>query len=194
VIRQPPPQFRAATSGQGEDEHPRFSETLVIASGNTLRRDDGVGTKVAEAIQTLKVPGVRVILCHQLVPELAEPISQASRVVFVDAEVGGAGEVGLYPLAAGTGRQILAHALAADSLLGMAGRLYGRTPPGWSLTIPAHEMGFGEHLSAPARRGVEQAIEMLTAFLADASNRREGLCSSRIRSDRKAIQPPPCHA
>src|SRR5687767_15002380 len=69
------------------------SKLLVIGYGNTLRRDDGVGPRVAETVGALRLPGVRTLVCQQLSPEHAEPISQADAVVFVDAAVDAPGEV-----------------------------------------------------------------------------------------------------
>ena len=54
---------------------------LVIGYGNTLRGDDGVGPRVAEAVGKLNLPGVRTLICQQLSPEHAELISQARAVV-----------------------------------------------------------------------------------------------------------------
>jgi hydrogenase maturation protease len=63
--------------------------TLVIGYGNPLRRDDGFGYQVARRLAEL-LPADRadVIACHQLTPELAEPISRSELVIFVDARQG----------------------------------------------------------------------------------------------------------
>ena len=50
---------------------------LVIGYGNVLRHDDGVGPRVAEAIEELNLPGVRTLVCQQLSPEHAEPVARA---------------------------------------------------------------------------------------------------------------------
>ena len=63
------------------------AELLVIGYGNTLRGDDGVGPRVAEAVEKLNLPGVRTLVCQQLSPEHADPISRVRKVVFVDAIV-----------------------------------------------------------------------------------------------------------
>ena len=60
---------------------------LVIGYGNTLRGDDGVGPHVAEAIGAMRLPEVHTIVCQQLSPEHAAPISLAETVIFVDAAV-----------------------------------------------------------------------------------------------------------
>ncbi len=68
---------------------------LVIGYGNTLRGDDGVGPRVVEAIEKLNLPGVRTLVCQQLSPEYADPVSRAHTVVFVDAAVDAPREVQL---------------------------------------------------------------------------------------------------
>ena len=42
---------------------------LVIGYGNTLRGDDGVGPRVAVAVEDLQLPGVRTLVCQLLTPE-----------------------------------------------------------------------------------------------------------------------------
>ena len=60
---------------------------LVVGYGSALRSDDTAGRYVAEAIERRALPGVTVSTPTQLVPELAELIARATRVVFVDASV-----------------------------------------------------------------------------------------------------------
>ena len=68
---------------------------MVLGYGNTIRRDDGVGPKVADAIAALALAGVRTLACALLTPELADPISQVKAVIFVDAAVDAPREVQL---------------------------------------------------------------------------------------------------
>jgi hydrogenase maturation protease len=72
---------------------------LVIGYGNTLRGDDGVGPRVAEAVRALRLPGVSTLVCQMLTPEHAAPISLAQTVIFVDAAVDAPKDVQLRPLA-----------------------------------------------------------------------------------------------
>ena len=81
-----------------ENNQPAGGDFLVIGYGNTLRGDDGVGPRVAEAIHQLALPGVRALVCPMLTPELADPISRAHTVIFVDAAVDAPKEVQLRPL------------------------------------------------------------------------------------------------
>ena len=110
---------------------------LVIGYGNTLRRDDGVGPKVAEAVAALALPGVRALACPLLTPELAEAVSQARVVIFVDAAVDAPREVQLRKLAPAGTSQIMAHAASPATLLALARDVFGHAPEAWWLTIPA---------------------------------------------------------
>ena len=142
---------------------PTASETglLVIGYGNELRGDDGVGPKVAEALDQLRLPGVRTISCHQLTPELAEPVSRAARVVFVDATVNREGGIGLTELKPEETGAAMVHVADPRSLLALARDVFGHCPSAWWLTIPVETMEFGDALSPAARRGVERALQTI---------------------------------
>ena len=140
---------------------------LVIGYGNTLRGDDGVGPKVAEAVEALKLPGVRTFTCQQLSPEHAEVISQAGRVVFVDAAVDVPKEVQLRELVPGDTTQLMAHAADPRTMLALARDVFGHVPQAWWLTIPVVNLEFGEELSPEAKRGFVEAIEKIRSLSND---------------------------
>ena len=131
---------------------------LVIGYGNTLRRDDGVGPGVAEAVAGLALPGVRTLACPLLTPELAEAVSQAHVAIFVDAAVDAPREVQLRTLAPAGSSQVMAHAASPATLLALARDVFGHAPEAWWLTIPVEDLGIGEELSPLARRGFEIAV------------------------------------
>ena len=144
---------------------------LVIGYGNELRSDDGLGPKIAAAIEQEHMAGVQVITAHQLTPELAEPISAADAVIFIDAAIQRLDRVkgeGLDPSVVvrvlspgGVGSpeaQFRAHGNTPELLMGLAVRLFGKCPPGWSITVPAADFGFGETLSASAQAAVPLAL------------------------------------
>jgi hydrogenase maturation protease len=58
---------------------------LIIGYGNPLRGDDGVGWQIADQLARLAGDSAKVLIVHQLTPELTEPISAADLVVFIDA-------------------------------------------------------------------------------------------------------------
>jgi hydrogenase maturation protease len=147
------------------------SALLVIGYGNTLRGDDGVGTRVAEAVGALRLPGVRTLICQQLSPEHAEPLSQAHTVVFVDAAVDAPKEVQLRPLEPGETTQLMAHAADPRTMLALARDVFGHAPRAWWLTIPAVNLEFGEELTPAARRGLEAAVEKIQSLAAESGGR-----------------------
>ena len=144
---------------------------LVIGYGNTLRGDDGVGPRVAEAIEKLNLPGVRTLICQQLSPEYADPVSRAHTVVFVDAAVDAprlprrcastAGEVQLRKLEPGESSQLMAHAADPRTMLALARDVFGHAPQAWWLTIPAVKLDFSETLTPEAQRGFAEAVEKI---------------------------------
>ncbi|HUA36897.1 MAG TPA: hydrogenase maturation protease [Candidatus Sulfopaludibacter sp.] len=137
---------------------------LVIGYGNPLRCDDGVGLKVAEAIEELHLPGVRTLICHQLSPEHAEPIARARVAIFVDAAVDAPQEVRLRKLEPNESSQLMAHAADPRTMLALARDVFGHCPEAWWLTIPAVKLGFGEELSPVARHGYEVALNQIRAL------------------------------
>lgn len=141
---------------------------LVIGYGNELRGDDGVGPAVAREVDAWGLPDVSARWSHGLVPELAEPISRADAVVFVDAKIGGAA-VEVSELAPGPAPR-LGHHSEPRWLLRLAEVIGGRAPRAWLLTIPADDFGPGEGLSERARRGMADALERIHELRQRASS------------------------
>jgi len=136
----------------------------VIGYGNTLRGDDGVGPRVAEALGELDIPGVRSLVCPMLTPELADPISRAHTVIFVDAAVDAPDEVQLRKLEPNESSQLMAHAADPRTMLALSRDVFSHTPRAWWLTIPAVKMDFCEELSPQARRGFWEAMEKIRSI------------------------------
>lgn len=138
--------------------------TLVIGYGNPLRGDDGVGPFVAGHF------GPDAIACHQLTPELAEPISRADRIIFVDAHAG-------VPAGKITIRQVVPRTMAAihryepETLLAFSQQLYGRAPAAILIGIGTASFEFGEDLSPAARRAARAALRAIHKFTAGPRSR-----------------------
>jgi hydrogenase maturation protease len=143
---------------------------LLVGYGNTLRSDDGVGPKVVEAIAALKLPGVETLIYDLLTPEVADPISRADTVVFVDAAIEASAEVQLRALSPADSSQVMAHAANPRTVLALARDVFGHTPKAWWLTIPVKDIGIGEHFSNLARKGVGRAIQKIRDLQQACSN------------------------
>lgn len=134
------------------------SHLLIIGYGNTLRGDDGVGPRVAEAISSLALKGVLALACPQLSPEHADLIACAEAVVFVDGSIDGSREVRLQPVRPAKTSQVMAHAANPRTMLALARDVFGHAPKAWLLTIPMSNSGFTESLSPVAEIGRQRAI------------------------------------
>jgi hydrogenase maturation protease len=136
---------------------------LVIAWGNPLREDDAVAWHVLEGLRSLKprpsLPLMKLRHAHQLAPEMAECLSQAQGVVFIDARRDGQpGEVRCEEIAPAAGSNPLAHSLSPQALLLIAEQLYGRAPKAVVLSVAGERFGMGEELSPVVRRALPRAI------------------------------------
>ncbi len=136
---------------------------LVIAWGNPLREDDGVAWHVLEGLRTLRprpgLPALHLRHAHQLTPEMAECVSRASGVVFVDARREGTpGEVRCQAISPSAGSNPLAHSLRPEGLLVYAEALYGRAPQAAIVSIAGERFGMGEELSPAVRHAVRWGV------------------------------------
>ena len=94
-----------------------------------------------------------MISCHQFTPELAEPVSGADRVIFIDAQAGETpGQVELNRVEPeAPAHSAFSHRLDPPALLGYAERLYGKRPEAFAASVAAESFGYGEELSDTAR-------------------------------------------
>ena len=141
---------------------------LVIGYGNTLRSDDGAGQRVAEKIAQWELPEVRSLAVHQLTPELAEDISQADAVIFIDAVATNSENsisVQIQELQAADDDTSLGHICNPRSLLSVTQILYGKTIKAYWVLIPAVNFDFGEEFSSLTQRGIDIALKQVKQLI-----------------------------
>jgi len=147
--------------------------TLIIGYGNPLRGDDAVGYLAAERLQQRNQdPEIEIIACHQLTPELVDPISRTRHVIFIDASVEGeAGAISLTPVeaevAVGLG---FTHFTAPAGLLAGAQSLYGKAPKATLICIAGESFEIGDRLSAPVAAALEELCRRDLLHLEDAKS------------------------
>jgi hydrogenase maturation protease len=131
---------------------------LIIAYGNPLRSDDGVGWVVAEELsRKLASPEVEVLQLLQLLPEVAESVSRAGTVIFVDASCDGVpGEIRRKPVTAPPGKVRFSHHLSPADVLELARQLYGAAPQAFCISLTGHNFGHNEELSPTASAQLPQ--------------------------------------
>ena len=142
-------------------------QTLVIGYGNDLRSDDGAGIRAAEMIaeQTTPASRSRVIITHQLTPDLADDIAAAEQVIFVDAYLARAPGAKLRvekvtAELAGSARA-LGHRGDPAGLVRLADRLFGASPEAWLVGIPAYSFAAGETISPETLQMIAEAVALI---------------------------------
>lgn len=140
---------------------------LLIGYGNPLRCDDGVGWFLASQLAAnLDAGDTRVIAAHQLAPEIAEAVSRAREVLFLDAAIGEQpGAWAVSPVEPGSQESLsaLVHSLTPGALLALSGALYGAAPPARIVTVTGADFGYGETFSEV----VEAALPDVRQYIAD---------------------------
>jgi hydrogenase maturation protease len=139
---------------------------LILACGNTLRGDDGVGPLLCAWAEErfAEDPGVRAISCQQWTPDLAEDVAGAETVLFVDCALDQApGQMLVREIAAASIRPgLVTHHLSAPELLRVAEELYSRGPGrAFLLTIGAGSIDVGEQLSPEMEAALPDAQALL---------------------------------
>jgi hydrogenase maturation protease len=177
-----PDDLATATAVAGQDGRAE-RRVLVLGYGNTLRRDDGVGVRVAELMaDDPRFAGVEVRTAYQLTPEVALDIAAASLVVFVDADVRAlpgfieVHELGTTDaLAAGLAERhrgrvdagASSHHVGADEVLALARELVGAEPRAFALGIGVADLELGEGLSPPVEAALPRVLDVVARLVAD---------------------------
>jgi hydrogenase maturation protease len=138
---------------------------LVIGYGNPLRGDDGLGWHAAAALAADPRMGDACVLqCHQLTPELAVDVLEASIVIFVDArEVCAAADLGVqvHQVSPRHGPGAWTHHTTPEALLDIARELGGRSTPALVVTAPAWSVDTSDELSPRAEAQLTHLVEQI---------------------------------
>lgn len=155
--------------------------TLLLGWGNPDRQDDGAAWHVLAEVARrsgIDVPdelgeifnesgaNLRLHFDLQLVPEIAELVSEFDRVAFIDAHTGSVrDDLNVARLEAGFQNSPLTHHLTPESVLDLARHLYGSQPEAYLVSIRGYSFGFDHQMSARTTKLVNQAADKLTAWL-----------------------------
>jgi len=153
-----------------------MGKVLIIGYGNPLRSDDGFGWHASRLIaRELAGHDVEVITCHQLTPELAEPLSQSSQAIFIDADAEGEpGEIhSREVLPQAPTSSALTHTCSPAGLLASAAQLYGRSPQAVLITVSAQAFDFGDSLSSIVSAALPKVVERVLGLACPDGRRPE---------------------
>ena len=144
--------------------HCPLPTVLVIGYGNPLRSDDGFGWHVSRLLASaLAGRDAEVITCHQLTPELAEPLSHCRRAVFIDADAQGQpGDINRRPVSPQVPTSsAFTHSCTPSGLLASAERLYGHHPEAVVITVSAQSFAFGDTLSPVVSATLPEVVDQV---------------------------------
>ncbi|MGA9668841.1 MAG: hydrogenase maturation protease [Terracidiphilus sp.] len=139
---------------------------LILACGNTLRSDDGIGPWLADwaAQHFSSQPEIHVLSRQQWTPDLTEDIAQAESVLFIDCSVESApGSIHIHEVRPASGAEGLAtHHQDAPQLLALTRQLYNSLPrQAMLLTVGAGSTELGEEFSASVTAALPAVRELL---------------------------------
>ena len=138
--------------------------TLLIGYGNPGRGDDGLGPALAEAIEALGLPDLKVDIDFQLNVEDAWEMNGYDRAIFADAAVEGAEPFFFKEVAPEDSAAFSSHAASPAGVLKLAKNLFNAQVRGFVIGIRGYEFDvFGAPITPKAQDNLSQAI----AFLAD---------------------------
>jgi len=137
---------------------------LVIGYGNSLRGDDRLGWEITGRLAAgITDESVTIMSVHQLTPELAEPVSKAGMVIFVDASCEGAPgtwkceEIAPAPAATDP----LGHHFTIPGLLAYARAIFGGNPEAYVVSVAAESFDCRDALSV----SVEVALPQIVSYI-----------------------------
>ena len=139
---------------------------LILACGNTLREDDGVGPWLAEWAENRfrSEAEVGVLTRQQWTPELAKDICAVESVVFIDCAADSApGLLRMAPIEPSAELpRLLTHHMGAANLLAMCRDYYASLPrKAMLLTVGAGSLELREGFSSPVRAALPDAKNLL---------------------------------
>ena len=139
-------------------------DALVIATGNALRGDDGVGARALALLGD--VPGVETRELLQLTPELASDVAAAPLVVFVDADPW-ATRVRISEVSSDAPRRAppLTHAASATAVVALARTLFDWRGAAFTCALPVDYFAAAEGLTARAESSARIGARALRRFL-----------------------------
>jgi hydrogenase maturation protease len=137
------------------------SPSLVIGYGNRFRGDDGIGPHIG---RLCLATGREAIEADLLLPELAEAIAHASRVIFVDCHAGLApGEIAVMDVER---RSATFHEPCSPAMLiSLARDVFGAAPVAYFIGVGPRSLEFGESLSEPVESAIPRIMETIDRLL-----------------------------
>jgi len=145
------------------------SPVWIIGYGNPQRRDDGIGpyavTKLREILNHKE--GIHFYALHQLEPDLAFELRDATLIIFVDAAMnelrGGWEWTRVEPELRSL--SYLTHHINPAFLVGLLQSLYNENPEAWMISVQGEDFDIGEGLTKEVEDRVFEVVAEIVKFL-----------------------------
>jgi hydrogenase maturation protease len=139
---------------------------LVYGYGNLGRKDDGLGVRCAQLIESwlldMGIESIEVETTYQLNIEDTELISGYCAVFFIDASLEYEEAVKIEMLEPAPNIiEFSMHAMHPSYVLALCKEMFGECPKAWLVHIKGYDWDFEEGLSAPAQRNLVKAVELV---------------------------------
>lgn len=152
--------------------HPKEEHTtqMIIACGNPLHGDAGLAWHAARRLEKEPLEGsVHIETHHQLLADMALPLSRCRIAVFLSATNGGeAGAVLSRSLQPHTRDVPPGSPWDPESLLAYTRAVHGHCPMAYEVSITGTAFGFGDRLSYPVSQALPQLVNRVRLLLATA--------------------------
>ena len=146
----------------------RSPTTRLIAYGNPARGDDGLGPAFSDWAAGAGFAGLSVRERFQLSVDEALWISDAARVVFVDAAIDGAAPFRFRRARPDALHPLSTHAASPETVLALAETLYGAAPDAFVLEIAGYAFGdIREGISPEAKANLDAAKNFFRRWMAE---------------------------
>lgn len=141
-------------------------KVLLIGFGNPSRLDDGIGPKLADAVEKLHLPNLFVDSNYQLTVEDASNVADYDYVILADASVNAKEPFEFYKLEPKLTVEFSTHSVEPASVIGLAHKLFDSKVKGFALAIRGYDFNdFGEELSVKAADNVLDAITFVKKLI-----------------------------
>jgi hydrogenase maturation protease len=142
---------------------------IIYGFGNPGRGDDGLGVRIAQAIEneaaSFEGLELRVESNYQLNIEDALAVSGTDMAIFCDAAKEGWEPFDFNEIFPSADVAFTTHTMSPASVIALCEELYGRRPKSYLLAIRGYEWGITETLSQRAAENLASTLGFLKGFL-----------------------------
>ena len=139
---------------------------LLIGYGNPARADDGLGSALAEKIESKNLSLVTVEADYQLTIEDSAQVAEHDIVIFADASADGAEPFSFEPVEAKYSDGFSTHSVEPAHIMALAESLFGSKAKGFILGIRGYEFDrFSDGLSEKAKANLQKAVDFFEGYI-----------------------------